>query len=102
VSGGYIAPVSVTPASTCALNPLSACFTGKVTPNFWQYGITRLYLEKGGYMQKEEVTKQRWQIMSGAEKFFAVVIMASLAVGFGLLVLEASGLAILPGILSSF
>jgi len=52
-------------------------------------------------MEEEEVAKQRWHFMSVTEKFFTVVIMASLAIGFGLLVLEASGLAILPGILGS-
>jgi len=50
---------------------------------------------------EEEVAKRRWHFMSIHEKFFTVVIMASPAVGFGLLVLEASGLVVLPGILGS-
>jgi len=53
-------------------------------------------------MRQEKVAKRRWHLLSGAEKFFTVVIMLSLVIGFSLLVLEASGLEILPGIVSSY
>ena len=49
---------------------------------------------------QQEVIRGRWHVLSNAEKLFTIVIMVSLVIGFGLLVLEASGLAILPGIAS--
>jgi len=49
---------------------------------------------------RQEVIRGRWQVLSNAEKLFTVAIVLSLAIGFGLLVLEASGLATLPGIAS--
>ena len=48
-------------------------------------------------MHQQEVIRGRWHILSNAEKLFTIVIVLSLVIGFGLLVLEASGLAILPG-----
>ena len=51
-------------------------------------------------MHQQEVIRGRWHILSNAEKLFTIVIVLSLVIGFGLLVLEASGLAILPGIAS--
>ncbi len=50
-------------------------------------------------MRQEKEVPGRWQALSNAEKFFAVVIALSLAGGFSLLVFEASGLVMLPGIL---
>lgn len=50
-------------------------------------------------MRQRKVVSGRWQSLSSAEKFFTVVIASSLIGGFGLLVLEASGLVTLPGIL---
>ena len=51
-------------------------------------------------MQQQEVIRGRWHVLSNAEKLFTVVIMLSLVIGLGLLVLQASGLAVLPGIAS--
>ncbi len=50
-------------------------------------------------MRQEKVVKGRWQALSNTQKIFAVVIALSLVGGFSLLVLEASGLVMLPGIL---
>ena len=50
-------------------------------------------------MQPRKVVPGRWQALSSAEKFFTVVIASALVGGFGLLILEASGLVTLPGIL---
>jgi hypothetical protein len=50
-------------------------------------------------MCQEKVVPGRWQALGNAGKFFAVVIALSLIGGFSLLVLEASGLVMLPGIL---
>ena len=50
-------------------------------------------------MRQGKAVQSRWQLLSGAEKFFTVVIASSLVVGFSLLALEASGLVTLPGIL---
>ena len=50
-------------------------------------------------MRQEKVVRGRWQALSNTQKFFAVVIALSLVGGFSLLVLEASGLVMLPGIL---
>ena len=50
-------------------------------------------------MRQEKVVRGRWQALNSTEKFFTVVIALSLIGGFGLLALEASGLAMLRGIL---
>ncbi len=50
-------------------------------------------------MRQEKVVQGRWQTLSIAEKFFTVVIASSLVGGFSFLVLEASGLVMLPRIL---
>ncbi len=50
-------------------------------------------------MRQEKVASGRWQTLSNAGKIFTVVIVLSLVGGFSLLVLEASGLVMLPGIL---
>jgi len=50
-------------------------------------------------MRQGKVEQGRWRALSNIEKFFAVVIALSLVGGFSLLVLEASGLVMLPGIL---
>jgi len=47
-------------------------------------------------MHQGKVVQGRWQTLSIAEKFFTVVIASSLVAGFSLLVLEASGLVLLP------
>jgi hypothetical protein len=43
--------------------------------------------------------KGRWQAASFPEKFFAVLIMLSLIVGFGWLFVQATGLSALLGFL---
>ena len=50
-------------------------------------------------MRQEKVAHGRWQALSNTEKIFTVVVTLSLVGGFSLLVLEASGLVMLPGIL---
>jgi hypothetical protein len=50
-------------------------------------------------MRQEKAVQGRWQALSNAEKFFAVVIALSLIGGFSLLVFEASGLVKLSGFL---
>jgi len=50
-------------------------------------------------MRQEKVVQGRWQALSNTEKFFTVVVALSLIGGFSLLVLEASGLAMLLGFL---
>ena len=50
-------------------------------------------------MRQEKVVQGRWQALSNTEKFLTAVIALSLIGGFGLLVLDATGLVMLRGIL---